>query len=165
MLARAGAPVTLIGRPKHVEAFRRSGLRMDTTCFQETVPLSASADIAAARGAQLILFCVKSIDSEPVAQSLAPHLAPDALILDLQNGVDNVPRICRQVPNPVVASVVYVACEMIGAGCVKHHGRPGRGAPFLHSGRPAAHIREAGAARCVWFGFAPCRLRRSRAAC
>jgi len=123
MLARAGAPVTLIGRPKHVEVFRRSGLRMDTTCFQETVPLSASADIAAARGAQLILFCVKSIDSEPVAQSLAPHLAPDALILDLQNGVDNVPRICRQVPNPVVASVVYVACEMIGAGCVKHHGR------------------------------------------
>lgn len=123
MLARAGAPVTLIGRPRHVEAFRRGGLVMDTTRFQETVALSASTDIAAARGAQLVLFCVKSIDSEPVAQSLAPHLAPEALILDLQNGVDNVPRICRQIPNPVVASVVYVACEMTDAGRVKHHGR------------------------------------------
>ena len=123
MLARAGAPVTLIGRPKHVEAFNRSGLRMDTTRFQASVPISASTDIAAAKGAQLVLFCVKSIDSEPVARSLAPHLAPEALILDLQNGVDNVPRICSQVPNPVVAAVVYVACEMIGAGCVKHHGR------------------------------------------
>jgi 2-dehydropantoate 2-reductase len=123
MLARAGAPVTLIGRQEHVEAFNRGGLRMDTTRFQATVPISASTDIAAARGAQLVLFCVKSIDSEPVAKSLAPHLESDALLLDLQNGVDNVPRICRQVSNPVVASVVYVACEMIGAGCVKHHGR------------------------------------------
>ena len=123
MLARAGAPVTLIGRPRHVEAFNRDGLRLGTTRFQETVKIAASADIVAARGAQLVLFCVKSIDSEPVAKSLAPHLAPDAIILDLQNGVDNVPRICRQVPNPVVAAVVYVACEMIGAGCVKHHGR------------------------------------------
>lgn len=123
MLARAGAPVTLIARAKHVEAFNRDGLRMETTRFRETVPISASTDIAAAADAQLVLFCVKSIDSEPVARSLAPHLTPDALILDLQNGVDNVPRICGQVPNPVVAAVVYVACEMIGAGCVKHHGR------------------------------------------
>ena len=123
MLARAGAPVTLIGRAKHVEAFNRDGLRMETNRFRETVPISASTDIAAAGEAQLVLFCVKSIDSEPVAKSLAPHLAPDALILDLQNGVDNVPRICSQVRNPVIAAVVYVACEMIGAGCVKHHGR------------------------------------------
>jgi 2-dehydropantoate 2-reductase len=106
-----------------VEVFNREGLRMDTTRFQASVPISASTDIAAARGAELVLFCVKSIDSEPVAKSLAPHLATDALVLDLQNGVDNVPRICRQVPNPVVAAVVYVACEMLGAGCVKHHGR------------------------------------------
>jgi 2-dehydropantoate 2-reductase len=123
MLARAGAPVTLIGREKHVEAFKRAGLRLETATFQETIPLAASTDIAAAQGAQLALFCVKSIDSEPVARSLAPHLAPDAIVLDLQNGVDNVPRICRHIPNPVVAAVVYVACEMIGAGCVKHHGR------------------------------------------
>jgi 2-dehydropantoate 2-reductase len=123
MLARAGGPVTLIGRPQHVEAFNRDGLRMDTTRLQATVPIAASTDIAAARGAQLVLFCVKSIDSEPVARSLAPHLGPGSLILDLQNGVDNVPRICRQLPNAVVAAVVYVACEMTGAGCVKHHGR------------------------------------------
>lgn len=123
MLARAGAPVTLIGRPKHVQAFNRGGLRMDTARFQATVPISASTDVAAVKGAQLVLFSVKSIDSEPVARSLAAYLAPDVLILDLQNGVDNVPRICRQLPNAVVAAVVYVACEMVGAGCVKHHGR------------------------------------------
>jgi len=123
MLARAGAPVTLIGRAKHVEAFNRNGLRMDTTRFQETVRISASTELVAARDAQLVLFCVKSIDSEPVAKLLAPYLAPDALVLDLQNGVDNVRRICSQVSNPVVAAVVYVACEMIDAGRMKHHGR------------------------------------------
>ena len=123
MLARAGAPVVLIGRAKHVEAFNRNGLRMETTRFEETVPVSASTDLAAACEAQLVLFCVKSIDSEPVAKLLAPHLARDALVLDLQNGVDNVRRICTQLSNPVVAAVVYVACEMIDAGRMKHHGR------------------------------------------
>lgn len=123
MLARAGAPVTLIGRPNHVEAFNRVGLRIETGRFQETLAISASTEMAAARGAQLVLFCVKSIDSEPVAEMLAPYVGPDTLILDLQNGVDNLPRICRHVPNPVVAAVVYVACEMIGVGCVRHHGR------------------------------------------
>ncbi len=123
MLARAGAPVTLIGRPAHVDAIRRSGLRLESRRFDEAIPVAASTDVAAARGAKLVLFCVKSIDTEAVARSLAPHLDRDAIVLDLQNGVDNVARICRHVPNPVVAAVVYVACEMAGAGHVKHHGR------------------------------------------
>lgn len=123
MVARAGAPVTLIGRAQHVEAFKRSGLRLETANFQENIAVAASTDLSAAQGAELVLFCVKGIDTETVARSLAPHLAPGALILDLQNGVDNVPRICLHVPNPVVASVVYVACEMVGPGQVKHHGR------------------------------------------
>src|SRR5206468_1983967 len=40
MLARAGAPVTLIGRPHHVEALARDGLWLDTLHFQERVPVT-----------------------------------------------------------------------------------------------------------------------------
>src|SRR5262249_6542444 len=83
MLARAGAPVTLIGRPHHVEAIARDGLRLETLHFQETVPVAASAAVDAARDAAVVLFAVKTLDTETAARSLAPHLAPSAVVLSL----------------------------------------------------------------------------------
>jgi 2-dehydropantoate 2-reductase len=62
MLARAGAPVTLIGRPAHVSAIERDGLLLETLAFTERVAVGASTEAEAARGARLVLFCVKSTD-------------------------------------------------------------------------------------------------------
>lgn len=124
MLARAGIEVVLIGRPAHVEAIARDGLRLETRSFDARVRLAASAGPEAARGAQLVLFCVKSTDTESAAALLRPHLAPDAMLLALQNGVDNADRLRQALPaHPVAAAVVYVATEMAGPGHVRHHGR------------------------------------------
>ena len=123
MLARAGHEVTLIARPPHVDALRRSGLRLQAQTFDEQVPLQASADASAVQGAQLVLFCVKSTDTDTAGAAMAPHLAPDAIILSLQNGVDNAERLAASLGRPVVPAVVYVATEMAGAGHVRHHGR------------------------------------------
>ncbi len=124
MLARAGYEVVLIGRPSHVEAARANGLRLETKTFDEQVPLDASTEASAVQGADLVLFCVKSTDTESAAAQIQPHLAPDALVLTLQNGVDNDARV-RSVltSHDVAAAVVYVATEMAGPGHVKHHGR------------------------------------------
>ncbi len=124
MLARAGHTVTLIARPEHVQAVQRDGLRLQTLTFDERVQLAASTDPAAVQGASLVLFCVKSADTELAGMSLRPHLAPDALVLCLQNGVDNADRLRAVLPGqPVAAAVVYVATEMAGPGHVRHHGR------------------------------------------
>lgn len=124
MLARAGHTVTLIARPEHVQAVRRDGLRMQTLAFDEPVRLAASTDPAAVQGASLVLFCVKSADTESAGASIRPHLAPDALVLCLQNGVDNAERLRAALPGQAVAAaVVYVATEMAGPGHVRHHGR------------------------------------------
>ncbi len=123
MLARAGAQVTLIGRPDHVAAIERDGLLIERASAHERIAVVASTDIEAARGADLVLFCVKSNDTAQVAQQLAPLLAADAVVLSLQNGVDNVERIRAQVRGPVYAAVVYVAAAMAGAGRVRHTGR------------------------------------------
>lgn len=93
MLARAGHRVTLIGRPVHVEAFRKSGLRFEGLTFDQRVPVEASTEAAAVRGARLVLFCVKSTDTEQAAAQIAPHLDADAMVVNLQNGVDNAGRI------------------------------------------------------------------------
>ncbi|HXM23543.1 MAG TPA: ketopantoate reductase family protein [Terriglobales bacterium] len=123
MLARAGAPVTLIGRAPHVEAINRDGLFIDSIRFKESVSISASTEIGAARGAQLVLFSVKTVDTEGTAKLLAPYLAPDTIVVSLQNGVDNAERIDFAAGIQAIPAVVYIAAAMIGLGRVKHSGR------------------------------------------
>jgi 2-dehydropantoate 2-reductase len=124
MLARAGHEVVLIARPDHVEAIERDGLRMQTKTFDEHVRLAASSDASAVQGAALVLLCVKSLDTETAGALMRPHLAADALVLTLQNGVDNADRLRGVLPqHAVAAAVVYVATEMAGPGHVRHHGR------------------------------------------
>lgn len=125
LLARTGHEVVMIGRQPHVAAIQRNGLRIQTAAFDEQVPVQASTDTSAAQGAQLVLFCVKSTDTESAGSLLAPHLAPEATVLCLQNGVDNADRLRTVLPNAqkVSAAVVYVATEMAGPGHVRHHGR------------------------------------------
>jgi 2-dehydropantoate 2-reductase len=122
MLARAGAAVTLIGRPTHVAAIRRDGLRFESGGAQSIIRVMATEDIAGVRDARLVLFCVKSNDTDDAARAMAPHLAADAVVLSLQNGVDNVERIRAQVPNVVLPGLVYVAAQMAGPGSVHHTG-------------------------------------------
>src|SRR5437867_423989 len=114
MLARAGHAVTLLGRAQHVDAVRRDGLLLDTQPFQARVPMQASTDTRAVQGEELVLFCVKSIDTENAAAAIAPHLEPDALVLSLQNGVDNAERLQSVLRQEVAPAVVYVASEMAG---------------------------------------------------
>ncbi|MEI7613191.1 MAG: 2-dehydropantoate 2-reductase [Betaproteobacteria bacterium] len=123
MLSRAGHEVVLIGRPQHIEAIRRHGLQMDTQTFHEQVALKASTDASSVKGAELVLCCVKSTDSEIAAAEMAAHLDSEAMILSLQNGVDNAQRLGKQINREVIPAVVYVATEMAGPGHLKHHGR------------------------------------------
>lgn len=123
MLARAGAPVTLIGRATHVEAINRDGLLIDSIHFRERVAVAASTDIGAVRNAHLVLFSVKTVDTESTAKLLAPYLAPDTIVVSLQNGVDNVERIDFAAGIDAIPAVVYIAAAMIGLGQVKHSGR------------------------------------------
>ncbi|SAL60715.1 2-dehydropantoate 2-reductase [Caballeronia peredens] len=123
MLARAGHEVVLIARPQHVEAIAQEGLRLDTQHFDERVRVSASTEANAVQGAHLVLFCVKSTDTDSAAQALAPHLERDALVLSLQNGVENAARLRELLPQEAAAAVVYVASEMAGPGHIRHHGR------------------------------------------
>ena len=87
MLARAGHAVVLVARPAHVQAIARDGLRLEMAGRVEVVSVEASVDLAAVRGADLILFCVKSTDTEAVAAELAPHLGDQALVLQFAIGL------------------------------------------------------------------------------
>jgi 2-dehydropantoate 2-reductase len=70
-----------------------------------------------------VLCCVKSVDTEAAGAELAPQLQQEAIVLSLQNGVDNAARLRDCLPCAVAAAVVYVGAEMAGPGHVRHHGR------------------------------------------
>jgi 2-dehydropantoate 2-reductase len=123
LLARAGAPVVMIGRAAFVEAVKKSGLFLDTLQFQESVRVLASTELSAACGADVVLFCVKTTDNAETARALAPLLAPGALVLSMQNGVDNVEQIRAAAPMDALPAVVYVAASVPEPGRVKHVGR------------------------------------------
>src|SRR6202790_115454 len=122
MLARAGASVVMIGRSTFVEAAKKTGLLLDTLQFKETVRVEASTELTAARGADVVLFCVKTTDTESTARALAPLLSSSATLISLQNGVDNAEKI-RAAGIDALSAVVYVAASVPEPARVKHVGR------------------------------------------
>ncbi len=161
MLARAGAAVTLIGRGAHVEAIARDGLFIDSIHFQEHVAAAASTQADAARDAELVLFSVKTTDTDAAARALAPHLPAGAIVVSLQNGVDNVERIRAAAGIEAMPAVVYVAAAMPAPGRVKHAGRgdlvigrPQRGPGG--SARSSADLDRV--AQCFVGAGVPCRI-------
>ena len=123
LLARAGHTVTLIARPSHVQAIAAHGLRLQTATSDEHIALNANSDVAALKDAELVLFCVKSSDTESAGAQMKAYLRKDATVLSLQNGVDNAQRLQAVLGQDVIATVVYVATAMAGPGHVQHFGR------------------------------------------
>jgi 2-dehydropantoate 2-reductase len=151
LLAHAGAPVVMIGRPAFVQAVKKNGLFLDTLQFQESVRVEASTELNAARGAEVVLFCVKTTDNAVTARALSPLLAPGALVLSFQNGVDNVEQIRAAAGIEALPTVVYVAASVPEPGRVKHVGRGDLvfGPPNEKTERAAALFTRAGV---------PCRI-------
>ena len=74
-----------------MEAIARDGLLLDGLRVHERIPVTASTSIGERlRDARVILFCVKTVNTETAARELQPFLSPEAAVLSFQNGVDNV---------------------------------------------------------------------------
>ena len=122
LLLKDGHDVAFIGRQPHVDAINAHGLLLDLKTFKGHLPARAATDTDGLTTPDLVLFCVKSADTEAAGRSLAGRLRPDTSELSLQNGVDNATRLASVIDHPVVPVVVYVGSEMAGPGHVRHHG-------------------------------------------
>jgi 2-dehydropantoate 2-reductase len=122
MLARAGRRVTLVGREAVVQAIAARGLRMRRDGRDEAIAVAATTALDVVRDADLVLVAVKSGDTEALARQLAPLLRADALVLSLQNGVENAATLASRLTQTIVPAVVYVATAMPEPGLVLHSG-------------------------------------------
>lgn len=125
-LGQAGAPVTLIGRPgrasPHLDAVGRDGLWIRSFAGDVRVPLAVGGCSEVLPSADLVLFCVKTVDTDEAARRIAPRLRHDSVVVSLQNGVDNVERMGRAGVR-ALSAVVFVAAEVERPGEVTHRGR------------------------------------------
>ena len=122
-LAKAGAPVTLIGREAPMRAISEHGLTILGKDYQETIKVNAETGLSALRTSDLILLCVKSNDTVSSAESIKPIIKPGAILLSLQNGVNNVERIFQATGLRAIPAAVYVAVELSAPGTLLHKGR------------------------------------------
>ena len=121
--AQAGAPVVMVGRKRLVEAVNENGLVIDTGESRDRAKVEASTEMSAVRDASLILFSVKSPDTESAAREMEPFLSSDAIVVSMQNGVDNVERIRKATNISAVPAAVYIAVSVPEPGQIKHLAR------------------------------------------
>jgi len=127
LLAHGGHDVAFIARGAHLEALQQRGLTVRTPEGESTIPVNAVADTERLAPVDLVLFCVKSYDTELAAQALAPLMARDTAVVTLQNGIDNVEAIASVVGSgAVLAGAVYIALQLSSPGVVLRTGGPGR---------------------------------------
>jgi len=128
LLAKTGHDVVFIARGTHLEALQRQGLTVRTPEGSSTLPVMAVADTSGVGSVDLVLFCVKSYDTEPAALALPPLMGRETAVLTLQNGVDNVEAIApgRRLLRAVLPGAVYVALQLAGRGVILRTGGEGK---------------------------------------
>lgn len=122
-LARDGEDVTFVARGAHFKAIREGGLRIRSAADGEwsaKVPVVES--LAGQARADLVLFCVKSFDTEDAAEAVRPVVGPDTGVLSLQNGIDNEEKLERILgADHVIGAVAYVFSNIEAPGVIAHH--------------------------------------------
>ena len=102
MCAAAGRKVALLARPRVIQEIDRNGLRLTSfEGFEQTIAadsLTLSEDPKIFGDVGVVLVTVKSADTAEIADIIAQHAPPDAVVISLQNGVGNVAVLRARLP-------------------------------------------------------------------
>ena len=147
-LARAGEDVTFVARGKHLAAIRERGLKVQSALEGEwTVRAPTVERLDGLPPADLVLFCVKSFDTESAAEVIKPVVGPTTGVLSIQNGVDNEDKLAQILgPGHTMGGVALIFATIAEPGVIRHallgritfgemDGRPSARKPFT---RPAS---------------------------
>jgi 2-dehydropantoate 2-reductase len=128
LLSRAGEEVIFVARGAHLEALRTRGLRVKSKLAGEfTLPVRATDSPNEVGPVDLILFCVKTYDTDSAAESIRPLIGAETMLLSLQNGVDNAERIARIAGHDSgLGAVAYVVSAIEAPGIIAQTAGPGK---------------------------------------
>jgi 2-dehydropantoate 2-reductase len=127
-LMEMGADVSFIARGAHLQAMREKGLTVQSALGGVVLPkVTASESTAEIGPVDLVIFAVKTYDSEKAAQSLGPLMKRSTRVVTLQNGIDSVDILGRHVfRDQVIGGATYLSAFVLRPGEIVDAGGPPR---------------------------------------
>jgi len=115
--------VSLVGRKPHVQTITKNGLKIIGKT-QLNVRISAEDSISKVGfSPDLLILSVKSYDTETAIKEAKTIIGDNTVVLSLQNGLDNIEKICKVVDKKnVVAGVTTHGVFFSKPGIIKHTG-------------------------------------------
>ncbi|MBI5843007.1 MAG: 2-dehydropantoate 2-reductase [Chloroflexi bacterium] len=121
LLAKQGHDVAFVARGAHLQAIQKNGLQIKSIFGDFTVsPAKATDDPAQIGPVDLVLFCIKTYDTDTAAQKIMPIVTKETTVLSLQNGIDAVERIGKIVGvEHVIGGATWISSAIEAPGVVK----------------------------------------------
>jgi 2-dehydropantoate 2-reductase len=120
-LQQIGEDVTLCARGEHLRALQEHGLEVKSFKGDFQVKVKAISDPKESAPYDLILFAVKSYDTEQAAQQLQGCITPDGVLMTIQNGVENEETLCRFFPREcVMGGNSRIGAQIVAPGKLLH---------------------------------------------
>ena len=121
LLAQQGNEVTFIARGAHLYAIRHEGLKVKSIHGDFSVsPANATDDPANVGPVDLILFCVKTYNTDEAAQAIRPAVGSQTAVLSLQNGIDAAERIGKVIGmEHVLGGATWLSSAVEAPGVIK----------------------------------------------
>ncbi len=121
LLARAGLNVSFLCRGAHLEAIMKRGLTVESYRGDFRVDVQATDDPAEIGVSDVVLFCVKSYDTEDAARMIRPMVGPATVVVSLQNGVDNEEVLGKILgKEKIMGGVAFIGSRIREPGVILH---------------------------------------------
>jgi 2-dehydropantoate 2-reductase len=123
-LVLAGEEVWLVGNRKdQIDAICSTGLTFEEKGELRIIPMNATSDVTSVGKADLVIFFVKTYDTEMAVSDALALEKEDTIFLTLQNGLGNEEVICRKIDRKkVILGVTGHGATLIGVGHIRHAG-------------------------------------------
>lgn len=91
LLQEQGHEVTFVGRGRHLEAMQQHGLKLTGIWGEHNLPVvkAVASPAELSDTFDVVLLCVKSMHTAKAMEQVLPRLAPDGLVVSIQNGLGN----------------------------------------------------------------------------
>jgi 2-dehydropantoate 2-reductase len=124
LLTRSGEEVWLVGnRKEQIDRIRSAGLTFEEKGELRTIPMKATLDAASVGGADVVIFFVKTYDTEGAVSDALVLEKEDTIFLTLQNGLGNEEMICQKIDRrKVMLGVTGHGATLLGPGRIRHAG-------------------------------------------
>ncbi len=118
---KSGADITFIARGRHLEAMRQEGLSIQSIDGDVKLEVMATDRPEEAGEADLVLFTVKSYDTDQAIEQIRPIVSGKTQVLTLQNGIENYPKLAEAFGEErVIQGFCKIGAGVPDPGVVKH---------------------------------------------